>query len=108
MSPDGVIEVLWLDQHHLLSLAELEQLSGLSADELRHLVESEMLLPVSGVAPAPQALFSAECLPLARMAARLRSDFDLDANALALALQLLRRIQALESELLALRAQRQN
>lgn len=105
MSAD-VIDVLWLDQHHLLSLAELEQMSGLTAEELRHLVESEMLLPVSGMASATPAQFSAECLTLARIAARLRSDFDLDANALALTLQLLRRIHELEAELFALHAQR--
>jgi hypothetical protein len=31
-------EVLWLDEHHELSLTTLAELSGLSTAELRHLV----------------------------------------------------------------------
>jgi hypothetical protein len=41
-------EVIWLDQHRELSLMELVELSGLSIEELQHLVECEALQPVSG------------------------------------------------------------
>lgn len=100
------IEVLWLDQHQPLSLAELEQLSGLTAGELQHLIDCETLLPLAGMESTTPLQYSAECLTLARTAARLRSDFELDANALALTLQLLKRIHELEMELFTLHAQR--
>lgn len=105
----GVIGEVWLDEHNELPQAEFLSLSGLSAVELRHLIECEMLLPVSHAeSDSDNALpmrFSAQVLVLARVAARLRSDFDLDLNGLALTLQMLRRIQQLEAELRDLRAQ---
>jgi chaperone modulatory protein CbpM len=102
--------VLWLDEHHAYSITEFAALSGLTAAELQLLVECEMLLPVAAAEPAadpgvPQTRFSAAYLSLARTASRLRDDFDLDPNGLALALQLLHRIRELESELRDLRAQ---
>ena len=102
--------VLWLDEHHALSLTELAALSGLSAADVQQLVDCDALPPVAGAEPmaepAAEARFSAQCLTLARAASRLRQDFDLDINALALTLQLLQRIHDLEAELLHLRAQR--
>ena len=107
-------EVLWLDEHHALSLTELAALSGLSADDVALLVECDALPREAGVEPmaepatehATAARFSAQCLTLARTASRLRQDFDLDIDALALTLRLLQRIHELEAELLHLRAQR--
>ncbi len=105
-----IAEALWLDEQHELSLTQLLELSGLSGAELQHLIECEALLPLAAEPAADpgtaETRFSTQCLTLARTAARLRSDFDLDANALALTLQLLNRIHELETELLALRAQR--
>lgn len=98
-------EALWLDEHRLFSAAELMELSGLSAAELQYLVECETLLPLTAVERATEARFGAECLALARTASRLRNDFDLDANGLALTLRLLNRIRELEAQLLELRAQ---
>ena len=98
-------EAILLDQHHQFSEMELVELSGLSLTELQLLVECEALSPVSAVEPATEARFSAECLALARTASRLRNDFDLDANGLALTLRLLNRIHELEAELRHLRAQ---
>ncbi len=103
-------EALWLDECDSFSLEELAELSRLSAAELHVLVECEALAPLVGVDPVAveltsEARFSADCLALARTASRLRDDFDLDVNALALTLRLLTRIQALEAELLDLRAQ---
>ncbi len=105
-------EALWLDERDPLSLEELAQLSGLSSAELLVLVEFDTLPPFVGVGVAPAAVepavevrFGADCLVLARTASRLRDDFDLDVNALALTLRLLNRIHELEAELLDLRAQ---
>ena len=100
----------WLDEHHEFSVTELVELSGLSIQELQHLVDCEALLPVTVVEPAAnlgvsQARFSAECLALARAASRLRNDFDLDENGLVLTWRLIHRIRELESELLHLRVQ---
>jgi chaperone modulatory protein CbpM len=100
-----MVEALWLDEHHQLSLTELAALSGLAAAELQHLVDCEALPPEAHVEPAAEVRFSAQYLTLARTASRLRHDFDLDANGLALALHLLKRIHELEVELLHLRAQ---
>lgn len=105
-----ITEGLWLDEQHELSLAELAEMSGLTADELHLLVECDALVPVANpgltmVEPVTNARFSAGYLRLTRVASRLRHDFELDENALALTLQLLKRIHELEAELLTLRAQ---
>ena len=102
-------EALWLDEHYVFSLTEIVALSGLSNAEVQHLLDCEALSPVAAVEPAAefnasQARFSAQCLALARAASRLRDDFDLDVNGLALTLQLLARIHELEKELLDLQA----
>ena len=104
-----ITEALWVDEHHEFSLTEVVELSGLSVQELQHLVDCEALLPLSGESTtgisAAEARFNAQCLALARTASRLRDDFELDANGLTLTLRLLTRIRELEAELLALRAQ---
>jgi len=48
-------------------------------------------------------MFYTECIVVARKARRLRDDFELNADGVALVLNLLRRVDALESELLGLR-----
>lgn len=96
-------EAVWLDEHQQFSLAELADLSGMPEAELRQLIDYAALTPADP--HAAEARFSAECVIAARMAQRLRSDFDLDAGALALTLSLLERIRDLEAELRALRAQ---
>ena len=96
-------EALWLDEHQQFTLAELAELSGLSEAELRQLIDFAALGPAEG--GAAEAKFNADCLVTARMARRLRNDFDLDAGGLALTLTLLERIRALEAQLRALHAQ---
>jgi chaperone modulatory protein CbpM len=96
-------EVLWLDEHRLVTLEELVELSGLHRAELLELVSS-------GVLPAHEAAgdyyrFSARVVTVARTACRLRDDFELDTRGLAVALTLLERVRALEEELARLRAQ---
>lgn len=97
-----ITEAMWLDARHPLTLAELAELSGLSQDDLRQLIELEALSPSNDAA---ETMFGADCLDLARTACRLRDDLELDAGALALVLRLLERIRGLEAEMRALQAQ---
>ena len=95
-----ITEAMWLDESVQLSLAELAQFSGLSEAELSHLIECDALHPAG---PLPRA-FDAQCLAVARVACRLRDDFELDVDGLALVLSLLERIRGLESEVRCLQA----
>ena len=96
-------EALWVDEHQHFSLAELAELSGMAEADLSQLIECAALAPTDP--DAAEARFGATCLVTARMAQRLRNDFELDASALALPLLLLDRIRDLEAQLRALRAQ---
>lgn len=96
-------EVLWLDEHRAVSLAELVEVSGLSERELLELVHA-------GVIPARETggagyTFSARIVTVARTASRLRDDLELDMPGLGVALRLLERVQDLEAEIAHLRAQ---
>ena len=96
-------EVLWLDEHRVVSLDELVEVSGLREAELLELV-STGALPVLD-SPDGRPAFSARVVTLARTACRLRDDFELDMHGLAVALRLLERVRDLESEIASLRAQ---
>ncbi len=96
-------EAMWLDEHGELTIVELTQCSGLTAEEISELVELGALAP--SAARGPEPVFSSACIAAARTAARLRDDFEVDTHGLALALTLLERIQALEAELRAATAQ---
>lgn len=95
-------QAVWLHARHTFSSEELRELSGLSEAELSELVDCGVLAPADpGARPWR---FGADRLVVARSARRLRRDFDLDANAIALALTLLERVHALEAELREARA----
>ncbi len=96
-------EVLWLDQQHELSLTELVVLSGLSESELHELVDYGVIMPADP--NATQWIFHTDCIVVARTACRLRKDFELNAQGMALALSLLDRVHDLEAQLRELRAQ---
>lgn len=94
--------VQWLHRYDQFSQEEICDLSGLSAAELRELVDYGILAPID-----PEArtwTFSADRLTVARSAARLRKDFSLDLEGLALTVSLLERVRELEDELRQLRA----
>jgi len=96
-------EVVWLDEHRVVSLAELVEVSGLSERELLELVHA-------GVIEARDTggagyTFSAQIVTVARTACRLRDDLELDTHGLGVALRLLERVQDLEAEIARLRAQ---
>jgi chaperone modulatory protein CbpM len=96
-------DVLWLDEHRVVSLTELVEVSGLGEDELRDLVQTGAL-PARDV-PGGGLAFSARVVTMARTACRLRDDFELDTRGLAVALRLLERVRDLEGEIARLRAQ---
>jgi chaperone modulatory protein CbpM len=96
-------EVQWMSAEQRLPLHEFTQLSGLLESELQQLVEYGVIAPLD---PHAQAwIFSADCLPLAKTAVRLRRDFDLQGQGLAVALTLIERVQELETRLRELHAQ---
>ncbi len=95
-------EVLWLHEHHALSVNQLAELSGLSTAEIDELVDYGALVPID--ADGTQRFFEGQCLVAARIARRLRDDFDLNTHGVALALTLLDRIRDLETQLGDLRA----
>lgn len=95
-------DVMWLDAHCECSIDELARLSGLSQAELRELVDYGALAPID-----PQETewsFSGDIVLTLQAAGRLRDDLELDLPTLALTLELIERIHALEAELGALRA----
>ena len=96
-------DVVWLDDQQEISLAELAEISGLSAAELGELVENGALVPNNPL--EEQWTFSGNYIVTVQTVCRLRQDFDLDLNALGLALLFLDRIRELESQLYDLRAQ---
>jgi chaperone modulatory protein CbpM len=99
-------ELYWREEHRELTRRELAELSGLSEGELRALEDCGAIAPVAKVDPADATpKFGAECIVAARTAFRLRNDFELDAQGLAVALALLERVHSLEDELRDLRAQ---
>jgi chaperone modulatory protein CbpM len=96
-------EAMWLDEGGDVTLVELTRCSGLTAGEVRELVDLGVLVPSAPSAADPT--FPASSISAARVAARLRKDFEVDTRGLALALTLLERVQSLEAELRAIRAQ---
>jgi chaperone modulatory protein CbpM len=96
-------DALWLDLRSAYSLAELAQCSGLSEAELRELVDYGAVAPINpGDA---QWTFSGDIVLTVQTAGRLRADLELEPQALALALTLIKRIHELEAQIGALRAQ---
>jgi len=95
-------EMLWLDRHEEISLAELADVSGLSTGELDELVSAGIIVPIDA-AQNPEK-FSADSLVAARAAFRLRRDFELNAPGVTLAMTLLDQIHDLEAQLRELRA----
>ena len=95
-------EIHWLDDGRQVSLQELTELSGLAVEDLQRMIDCGVLAPLESADADPA--FAAASLSAARTAARLRSDFELDAQGMTLAVALLERIRSLEVELRRLRA----
>ncbi|MDY7577454.1 chaperone modulator CbpM [Herbaspirillum sp. RTI4] len=109
-----ISEWVWLNDRAVCSAAHLLEVSGLSEDELSDLMDAGVIAAAATDAAAddmtaPQqslatASFHLHYVVVARRARRLRDDFELDKNGVALALALIQRIDALQAELDAKRA----
>ncbi len=93
----------WLHEQTEVSFEELAELSGLSPELLRELVDYGALVPVD--IRSTQWSFTADCVVTVRSVSRLREDFGLDANGLSVAVTLVERIHGLEAQLQALHSQ---
>jgi chaperone modulatory protein CbpM len=97
-----LLDAVWLNEGGSCSIVHLQEVSGLDQAELQVLIDSGALSPLSGKGGNPA--FSSDAMIVARTARRLRDDFALEPNGLALAMQLLARVESLERELERLRA----
>ncbi len=95
-------EVLWLDEHRVVTFTELLELSGLTAAELEELVHGGAIPARAGRGVTSE--FSARMVTVARTACRLRDELELDLSGLGVALKLLERVRDLEQEIAQLRA----
>ncbi len=91
-----ITESVWLNASDICSFDHLAQVSGLGPDHLLALVEAGVLEPTNQ--DPHNYYFSIDCIVIARRARRLRDDFDLDPDGMALAVNLLRRINDLEAQ----------
>ena len=97
-----ISEAITIGERGEITFAQLIEYSGLPEEELRELVAYGALAPRDPAASTWS--FDASALRAARLAERLRHDFELDANALSVVLRYVERVEALEAELRALRA----
>lgn len=95
-------EGFWLHEQYEFTLAELARLAGLTEIELREWVDEGLLTPID--IQASEWRFGADRLAMVRKACRIRRDFELEPQVLALVVQLLDRIHALETEVRELHA----
>ncbi|MYN12154.1 hypothetical protein GSY71_03185 [Pusillimonas sp. TS35] len=100
--PSYLTETVWLNASDICSIEHMVEVSGLSEADILDLVDTGILQPSNQ--DRTHYFFHTECVVIARKARRLRDDFELDADGLALAMRLLARVDALESEVHALRA----
>jgi chaperone modulatory protein CbpM len=94
--PTGAI---WLNESDVCSIEHLADVSGLSLDEVRDLVDSGVILPVRET--EDPASFPLHYVVTVITARRLRDDFELDRRGVAVALMLVQRIRQLEAELVS-------
>jgi chaperone modulatory protein CbpM len=97
-------DALYLDTVTEVTWTQLISASGLPESELTELVHYGAIQPRDP--DAPTWTFEARFLAVAKTASRIRRDFELDPHAVSVVLCYLERIQRLEAELNALRAQR--
>lgn len=101
MTTVHVSESIWLNSSDICSLEHIIEVSGLAEQDILDLVDAGILEPANQ--DSHNYFFRVDCIVLARKARRLRDDFELNSDGLALALNLLRRVDQLEQELAGLR-----
>jgi hypothetical protein len=94
-------EIIWFEQQ-ALSLPELAEISRLPQTVLEELLDDGVIAPIEPAAAEPR--YGGPALKAARLASRLRTDFELETQALAVVLGLLERVEDLQAQLSALRA----
>jgi chaperone modulatory protein CbpM len=94
-----VTSAVWLGEGEVCTVEHLAEVSGLSQGEVEDLVVSGVIWPAD--AAAQPACFHLLHVVTVRRARRLRDDFELDSNGVALAMTLLRRVEVLEQALAA-------
>jgi chaperone modulatory protein CbpM len=87
----------WLNDADLCPIEHLAEVSGLSIEEVEDLVETDIIERVDG--GTSTRMVQVRHVRTVRMARRLRDDFELNRQGVALALVLLRRIEELEGVL---------
>lgn len=92
-----ITESVWLNTSDICSLEHIAEVSGLSQEDILDLVHTGVLPPSSH--DRDTYFFYTECVVIAHRARRLRDDFELDTQGLAVAMRLLRRVDELETEL---------
>ena len=92
-----VVNALWLGEVDVCTIEHLAEVSGLSVDEIEDLAVSGVIWPADAAAQ-PRCYHLLHVVTV-RQARRLRDDFELDRNGVALAMTLLRRISVLEQAL---------
>ena len=95
---------LWLGHAQYVSIAELIDQSGENERGIQELIDAGVLTPED--VQERSWMFRADCILRVRRAVRLRDELELDTHALAIALDLLARIDLLETEVARLVAQR--
>ena len=93
----NLAESIILDEQHEISLHELAELSGMTLEELYQFVDNGVLIPIN-----PEAAiwhFNSHYVISIRTLSRLKQDFELETNSLALLLIFLERIRTLEHKL---------
>jgi chaperone modulatory protein CbpM len=96
-------EATLLEEHIFIAMDELERASGLSTEQITELVDYGVFQP-QGSRPH-EWRFAARSIAIGRRANRLHTAFELSMPSLALTLSLVERIEELEHELSAMRAQ---
>jgi chaperone modulatory protein CbpM len=89
-------EWLWLNDEGVCSAQHLLEFSGLSTEELEDLIENGVITPLD-TATQPH-FFQLHYISVARLARKLRDDFELDRRGVTLAMTLIHRINELEAE----------
>lgn len=96
-------EWTWLDTRETVTFSQLSEACCLSATELKDLVEYGALTPL--LIEREAQVFSASWVSPLRTASKLRRDYDLELFSVAMLVDYLSRIETLERELQAVRAQ---
>ncbi len=93
----NITKAIWLNSSDVCSFEHVVSVSGIEHDDLLELIDAGVIQP-KGTERGSYVLHT-ECIVVARQARRLRDDFELNRQGLALAMTLLDRVRKLEEQL---------